>query len=208
MDSMGTMDPMGTKRPHTGRKRNDAAREAILDAAMRLLARPGGEPVTVDLLAREAGVGKQTIYRWWDSKGEVLLDALNRNARMELPSPDTGTLEGDLLGLLTATFRAAGESPTAGMLRTLAAEAPVNPHVAELLRRYTASRREVLRGLLERGLERGELAADADLDLMVDQIYGLLWYRLLLQHRPLDQESAVRLTRTVIAGNQGRGPGI
>jgi AcrR family transcriptional regulator len=191
-----------TRRPHTGRKRNDAAREAILDAAMRLLARPGGEPVTVDLLAKEAGVGKQTIYRWWDSKGEVLLDALNRNARMELPSPDTGTLEGDLLGLLGATFRAAGESATAGMLRTLAAEAPANPHIAELLQRYTASRRAVLRGLLERGLARGELAPDTDLDLIVDQIYGLLWYRLLLRHRPLTQDTAERLTRMVLAGNR------
>jgi len=193
---------MDTRRPHTGRKRNDAAREAILDAAMRLLARPGGEPVTVDLLAREAGVGKQTIYRWWDSKGEVLLDALNRNARIELPPPDTGSLAEDLRGLLTATFRAASESSTAGMLRTLAAEAPANPHIAELLRRYTASRREVLHGLLARGQERGELAPDADLDLMVDQIYGLLWYRLLLQHRPLTEQAAERLARTVMAGNQ------
>ncbi len=191
-----------TRRPHTGRKRNDAARESILEAAMRLLVRADGEPVTVDTLAREAGVGKQTIYRWWGSKGEVLLEAMTRHAQLEVPVPDTGSLRHDLEGLLAATFTGANGSPTAALLRTLAAEAAANPHVADLLRSFTAARREVLREVLDRGRERGELAEDADLDLIVDQVYGLLWYRLLLGHRTFEPDAAERLTRSLIAGNR------
>ncbi|WP_328540335.1 TetR/AcrR family transcriptional regulator [Streptomyces sp. NBC_00344] len=63
-------------RPHTGRRRIEAARQAILDAALRLLAEADGASVTVSTTAREAGVGKQTLYRWWPSKGAVLLDAM------------------------------------------------------------------------------------------------------------------------------------
>ena len=197
------LSPMeATRRPHTGRRRNNAAREAILDAAMRLLARTDGEPMTVDTLAREAGVGKQTIYRWWSSKGEVLLEAMTRHAQVEVPAPDTGSLREDLRGLLEVTFDTADSSPTGALLRTLAAEAAGNPAVADLLRRFTAARREVLHEILERGQARGELAADADLDLMVDQVYGLLWYRLLLGHRPFGKDAAERLTRALIAGNQ------
>jgi AcrR family transcriptional regulator len=190
-----------TRRPHTGRKRNDAAREAILDAAMRLLARADGEPLTVDTLAREAGVGKQTIYRWWNSKGEVLLEAMTRHARVEVPAPDIGSLHEDLAGFLEVTFRGANTSPTAGLLRTLAAEAAGNPVVADLLRSFTADRRAVLHEILARGRARGELAADADLDLIVDQVYGLLWYRLLLGHRSFEPGTAERLTWSLIAGN-------
>lgn len=198
---MTDTDPVARRHRHTGRRRNDAAREAILDAAMSLLANADGGPVTVDVLAREAGVGRQTIYRWWTSKGEVFLEALNRNARFEVPPTDTGALQDDLEQFLDATFRSAGKPATAGLLRTLAAEASGNPHIADLLRQFTSARRQALGSILQRGLERQELAPDADLDLMVDQVYGFLWYRLLLDHRPFPPGTARQLTRTLIAGN-------
>lgn len=189
------------RRPHTGRRRNEAAREAILDAATRLLGRTDGAPVTVNELAAEAGVGKQTIYRWWTTKGEVFLEAMDRMARTTVPVPATGSLHADLESFLTATFRGAQTGPVAAVLRALAGEAGVNPHVAELLREFTRGRREVLQDVLCRGRERGELAADADLDLMVDQVFGLLWYRMLLRHRQFGPDTAARLTRSLIHGN-------
>lgn len=188
-------------RPHTGRKRNEAAREAILDAAMRLLQRGSGEPVTVDTLAAEAGVGKQTIYRWWKSKGEVFLDAMDRNARAIVPEPDTGSLAEDLELFLAATFRGGDDSATTNVLRAVALEAAGNPAVAELLRGFTGRRRDALHTILERGRTRGELAADADLDLVVDEIFGLLWYRILLQHRGFGPTLAATVTRTIMKGN-------
>ncbi|WP_156766937.1 TetR/AcrR family transcriptional regulator, partial [Mycobacterium sp. E796] len=70
---------MTPRRPHTGNRRNDAAERAILQAAAELLA-DGGGPISVDAIAERAGVGKQTIYRWWPSKSAVLLDAMIHRA--------------------------------------------------------------------------------------------------------------------------------
>lgn len=136
---------------------------------------------------------KQTIYRWWPSKGAVLLEALTDWGDALVPSPNTGSLRGDLIDFLRSTFRRAGEPSTAALLRTLASEALRDPHTAELLRQFTETRRDTLHTIVEHGRERGELAADVDLDLLVDQAYGLFWYRFLLGHVPLTDEVAGRL---------------
>jgi AcrR family transcriptional regulator len=95
---------MATARPHTGRRRNEAAREAVLDAALRLLTTEGYGALTVAAIAREAGVGKQTIYRWWRGRADIVLEAATELARTLVPEPDTGTLQGDLDAFLSATY--------------------------------------------------------------------------------------------------------
>src|ERR1700752_5393884 len=94
----------GPRRPHTGRRRNDAAKAAILDAAFRLLSGPETDGLTIDAIAAEAGVGRQTIYRWWPSKGAVVADALARHARVLVPDRDTGSFTAALAAFLTHTF--------------------------------------------------------------------------------------------------------
>src|SRR6201987_4855243 len=94
----------GPRRPHTGRRRNDAARDAILDAAFRLLSAPVTEALTIDAIAAEAGVGRQTIYRWWPSKGAVVADALARHAQVVVPERDTGSFTGDLTAFFVDSF--------------------------------------------------------------------------------------------------------
>ncbi|MFF8592182.1 TetR/AcrR family transcriptional regulator [Streptomyces sp. NPDC015220] len=185
-------------RPHTGRRRNEAARRAILDAALHLLADSDGAPVSVETIARAAGVGKQTLYRWWPSKGAVLLEALTERAAQDVPSPDTGSLPGDLRALATATFQAAQGPPTAPALRTLVREAARDPHLAELMATFTETRRAAVRLILERGRDRGELPADRDIDLMIDQFYGFFWYRFLLGHAPLDATTAQDITDSLL----------
>lgn len=187
-----------TERPHTGRRRNEAAHQAVLDAALRLLAESEGAPITIDAIARAAGVGKQTLYRWWPSKGAVLLDALEGQAEQSVPTPDSGSLRTDLNAVIDATFAGAQRVPTGPALRTLVREAARDPHLAELMRTFTASRRAAVHEVLARGRDRGELPLDADLDLMVDQIYGVFWYRFLLGHAPLDSEIAERLTDSLL----------
>ncbi|KJY41993.1 hypothetical protein VR41_09845 [Streptomyces sp. NRRL B-1568] len=189
---------MDDHRPHTGRRRNEHVRQAILDGSLRLLASAQGSPVTVEAIAREAGVGKQTIYRWWPSKGAVLLEALTDRAEEAAPSPDTGSLHGDLRAVIAATFSGAQDPSTAPALHTLVREAARDPHLAELMQAFTGTRRAALREVLARGRERGELPADCDLDLMVDQVYGVFWYRFLLGHAPLTEEIADRLTDSLI----------
>jgi AcrR family transcriptional regulator len=191
----------GPRRPHTGRRRNEAAREAILDAAFRLISAPGTEPVTIDAIAAEAGVGRQTIYRWWPSKGAVVADALVRHARFVVPERDTGSFSGDLAAFLIDSFAGLEDEGYADRLRQIVAQAQHDEHVARVLKDFTAVRRTALRALLERGREFGELAADADLDMLVDMAYGVLYYRLLVGHVPLDENAArslaAELTRPV-----------
>jgi AcrR family transcriptional regulator len=180
----------GPRRPHTGRRRNDAAQAAILDATFRLLSGPGTESVTIDAIAAEAGVGRQTIYRWWPSKGAVVADALAHHAQAVVPARDTGSFAGDLAAFFTDSFAGLENEVLADRLRQIVAEAQRDEHVARVLADFTAVRRAALRSLLERGRAAGEVGADADLDMLVDMAYGVLYYRLLVRHAPLDEKAA------------------
>jgi AcrR family transcriptional regulator len=184
-------------RPHSGRRRNELARQAILDATDAILRSDGPGKVSIEDVARRAGVGKQTIYRWWPSRGALLLETTVERARVEVPAPDTGTLAGDLEEFLGATFAQAPRWAPA--LRALVAEAQIDADVAESFRAFTAQRRAVLTQLLERGRARDELAPDTDLSLLVDIAYGVLWYRVLTSHGALDRASGVALARRLIA---------
>lgn len=184
------MNVRNPRRPHTGRRRNDAAREAILDAAFRLLSKPGNEPVTIDAIAAEAGVGRQTIYRWWPTKGAVIADALVRHAQAVVPERDTGSFAADLEAFLTDSFAGLENEGYSTRLRQIVAEAQLDEHVARVLADFTAVRRATLRAIFERGSDAGELPSDADLDMLVDMVYGVLYYRLLIGHAPLDKQAA------------------
>ncbi|WP_067527916.1 TetR/AcrR family transcriptional regulator [Nocardia uniformis] len=183
---------MSPQRPHTGRRRNPAAREAILVSVTELLAESGGVHATMDQIAAAAGVSKQTIYRWWPSKGAVLLDAMAEWARTRAPEPDTGRVLDDLATFLGSTFAAVSGPPAAPLLRAILAEAQHDSQTADLLTEFARDRRATLHRILERGQARGELP-DADLELLVEQAYGLLWYRLAVSRDPLTTDVAVRL---------------
>jgi AcrR family transcriptional regulator len=191
------------RRPHTGRRRNPAVRQAILECAADLLIEQSdtqgeglsGAGVSMDAIARAAGVSKHTIYRWWPSKGAVLLEAMVERARRETTGLGTGVLAVDLEAFLTATFQAVER--VGPLLRGIMAESLRDPVAAEGLREFTAGRRDELRELLATGLGRGELPAGTDLELMIDQIYGLMWYRFLFGHAPLSAEAAAALTRAL-----------
>ena len=183
------------RRPHTGRRRNQAARQAVLDAAAELLSRPDGAATSIEEIAQASGVSKHTIYRWWPSKGAVLLDALVEQARQEAGTAPAGVLAADLEAFLAATFRAAERA--APLLRSAMAEAQRDPQAAEGMRLFTAARREELRHVLAAGQSRGELPGNPDLDLLIDQVYGLLWYRILIGHAPLTADVAARLARVL-----------
>ncbi|WP_338596554.1 TetR/AcrR family transcriptional regulator C-terminal ligand-binding domain-containing protein [Saccharopolyspora sp. SCSIO 74807] len=192
-------------RPHTGRRRNEAARAAILRAALALVER--GEQFGMGAIAQAAGVGKQTIYRWWPSRGAVLAEALAQQAESLAHIPDTGSVRADLAVFLADTFQAAAEPPNRRVLQRVMADAQDDPHLEVAVAEFTARRRAELGTLLERGRRRGELVADADLDLVVDQAYGMLWYRLLIGHSPLDRTVAERLAESLLTGASVRGAG-
>ncbi|MBF6413900.1 TetR/AcrR family transcriptional regulator [Nocardia cyriacigeorgica] len=192
---------MTQPRPHTGRRRNEAARRAVLDAAVDLMAGSGGATVTTAEIAAAAGVSKQTIYRWWPSKGAVLLEAITEWARNLAPDPDSGSLRADLTVLLTTTFASAAAPAMSALLRAVLAEAQAEPATAELLAGFARDRRAVLHGVLDRAQARGELPSTIDKEMLADQVFGVLWYRLAVARTPLNAEVAARLVASLCAGS-------
>jgi AcrR family transcriptional regulator len=177
-----------SRRPHTGSRRNDAAEQAILRAAAELLAADDGAPITVAAIAERAGVGKQTIYRWWPSKSAVLLDAMVHRARQVAPAPDSGDLHTDLRLFLRSTFAAApaNRSLLLGVLR----EALGDNATMDRLATFTAARRDELAQILDRARARRQTPVA---ETVVDQAFGLLWYRMIFGHEPLDEDAADEL---------------
>jgi len=187
-------------RPLRGRPRSEDSHGAILDAVLALLEGEGYRALTIESVARQAGVGKQTIYRWWKSKAELVLEAYANHAASKLPLPDKGSLRADLEWFFCSAFKRLTDisGPT---MRGLMADAVYDPEFLEILREVLiAKRRAALSQVLERGRARGELKPDADLDVMIDLLYGALWYRLLLQHAKLDSRFAKQLIGSVLDG--------
>jgi len=151
-----------------------------------LLAEGGYPAVSIEAVAARAGVGKQTIYRWWPGKAELVLEHMIALAAT-MPAPDTGDMIADLRIFLRATCQAWIVGGTGAVVAALMAEAQVNPAFAQLFFQHLiGQRRAALREVLQRGRGRGDLSAGQDLDLLLDMIYGPMWYRLLLGHAPLD----------------------
>lgn len=179
----------GDRRP--GRPRSEQTRRAILAASIAELQERGYAALTIEGIAARAGAGKQTIYRWWASKADVVLDAMLDVAETRIVVPDEGSLNADLSAFLVATFRERGQRP---VLVGLMAQALLDPAFATAFRdRFLFARRDALRGVLRRAVQRGEIDNAVDLELVIDVVYGVLWYRLLLDHAPLSEEAAREL---------------
>jgi AcrR family transcriptional regulator len=181
-----------------GRPRDETVDAAILDAAAALLDKRGYQSMTVDDIAAHAGVGKQTIYRRWPSKAAVVLEALTRRTAAEVVSPDTGSVLEDVRSLLRSAF-AALRAGRQKVVLSLMAEAQLSEEFALAFReQFIARRRQALTDLLQRGIDRGELAPDTDVEFVADMIYGPMWYRLLNRHAPIDDRFADRLSAFVL----------
>ena len=182
-------------------RRSKRAHEAILTAAAELLHERPYADVCIEAIAARAGVGKQTIYRWWTSKAAVLMEACAMLVAREVPLPDMGSVEADLrdyLGHICAFFSTQMSKPTiAGLL----AEAQCNSELAQAFeQRLLKQRRVVLRTILDRAVTRGELRADADLNVIIDMVHGAIWYRTLFLRAPLDEPFIDHLIHQIMSG--------
>ncbi len=147
--------------------------------------------------AAAAGVGRQTIYRWWPNRGALIAEALAERARTVVAIPDTGSFRDDLVGFLTASFADAVDN--AQTLRQFMALAQQDPELAAVAPDFAVSRQAPLRALLERGRARGALSSVIDIDVLADVAYGFLWNRLLLGHASLDRDAAEKLGDALMA---------
>ena len=180
-----------------GRPRDARADEAIMDAAVAVLADRGPAGFTVDEVASRAGCGKATVYRRWRSRAELLFETAKRLG-LEPPVVDTGSLRGDLVEMLTALGHKMRATPAGRILPGIIAEASVEPGMRAVLASFIEDRRGRPREILQRGVARGELPPDADIELMLDVLGGTVMYRELIAVKAVDDDLIERLVDKVL----------
>ncbi|MGW0179227.1 TetR/AcrR family transcriptional regulator [Nocardia sp. NPDC003345] len=183
-----------TQHPEPSR-RSERSRQAILAATRELISESGYAKVSIEAIAARAGVGKQTIYRWWPSKGAVIFDSFlalgesDEGSGIELP--DSGDLEADLKLVLRATAAEFADPDFERPIRALNGELVHDPELAALYHEKLAGPMDEAKKARLRSAQRaGQLAADADLDLVLETLYAPLFQRWLLRTGPLTADYA------------------
>jgi AcrR family transcriptional regulator len=163
-----------------GRPRSEKAHRAILEATIELLGAQGLRGLTIEAVAARAGVGKTTIYRRWESKSELVADAVSLLRPPGAP-PDAGSLVEDMRALAdTQRGRLAGTRIPGVVPRVLSESADDPEFHRVLMERAVEPIRAIVREIVERAVERGELRHDLDVEAVVDVLHAIPVYRILM----------------------------
>jgi len=181
-------------------RRSERSRRAILEATIDLVAELGYEKASIEGIARRAGVGKQTIYRWWPSKGAVVLEALNESLSAVVGFPDTGDIVEDLRVQMTGVsqlFRTELGAVYKGLIAAAQSDPALSrAHVEQLIQPAIVA----FRKRLAVAHQRGELRSDIDIQAMIDMLWGALYYRLLLHVTPLETRQVDEVLKIAFEG--------
>ncbi|MFD2840687.1 TetR/AcrR family transcriptional regulator [Populibacterium corticicola] len=191
--------------PKRGRGRRPTAevRAEVLAATGRLLFEEGMSAVTFERIAKEAGASKTTLYKWWPSPGALAAEAYFTRSRPLLEFPDTGDLHADLVTQLTAFVELLTDEGAGRPISELIGAAQLDPDLAEAwTHTYALPRRRLARQRLQAAQQAAQLSMDADLDIMVDQLWGACYHRLLILKTPLRELDIERLVTYAIRGAQ------
>jgi AcrR family transcriptional regulator len=188
MPTRRAMAELSGRRP--GRPRSEQSRQAVLRATSELINEVGLRAMTTDEIASRSGVSKATIYKWWPTKYAVAVEAFLSQMDAQSADPDTGSAREDFRRTLRGLMRFY-RSNNGRAYAQLVGEAQFDPRIGKELREHLIdSRREVMRAILKRGVERGELSPDIDAEVAIDLIFGPAMYRLVAGHAPLNNASA------------------
>jgi AcrR family transcriptional regulator len=180
------------------RKRDQQREEAILRAALELLAEIGYDQLTMDAVAARARCSKATIYRRWPGKAELVTTAVRRQAVAAHAAPDTGGLRTDLLEAVAA-MRTSLVNQDAARIIGLIAAMRRDPALAEVVRdQVLASKREIFGVVIARAVTRGDLPTTADHELLAEISSSVLLSRLLVTGDPLDPAFEQHLVDAVL----------
>ncbi len=183
-----------------GRPRSRQTNKAILKAAAEIVIASSLEQMTIEGVAERAGVGKASIYRRWPSKGALAFEAVVDTILTAGPTPNTGSLEGDLLHVAESWVRLANIRGAGRTLAHFIAEVQSDPDLAAAWREHFVNRiRRERQPIIERAIARGEIPAGSDPELIMDLLYGPLYHRYLNGHLPLDGSFARGVARMVAA---------
>jgi AcrR family transcriptional regulator len=189
-----------TESKSRGRQRSTESEQAILAATLQLLKEKPLREITIEAIARKAGVGKMTIYKWWPSKAYVALDAFRKTITKMIVAPDTGDTERDLTELLHSSM-SSYSSATGRIFGQFLAECQTDPEFAALFReRFLKPRREATREILCRAVKRGEIDQSLDQETIIDLIFGPMVFRLMAGHGPLNKAEADAMISILLRG--------
>lgn len=202
---MAQAERNAVRRPRRGRRPADEVREEVLQAAGELLFADGMSGFTIEKVAALSGASKMTIYKWWPSKGALALDGYFRKVEPELGFPDTGEIERDLRVQLRAFLGVIRDTVGGGIIGGLIGQAQLDPDLkAAFLQRYSGPRRALAVAALRRAQERGQLDAATDPEVVVDQLWGACYHRLLVPDQPLTADFVDALLANVLWGIKSR----
>ena len=198
-----------------GRPRSEETRTQILAATVRLLRTSTIQSISIEAIAREAGVGKATIYRWWDSKALVVIDAFMEHHLVKTPMPrDLPPGEAIAVHLMSLIREYAGWSGR--MVAQIIAEGQADPAVLrEFRERFHYGRRALVREMLEAWRNTARIPAPPDIEILAELLYAPVYLRLLLGNGPLDDHFArehIRYVYTLLGAempdvlSDGEGP--
>jgi AcrR family transcriptional regulator len=184
-----------------GRPRDARADRAILEATLELIAARGVREFRTEDVAARAGVGKGAIYRRYGSKDDLTTAAIAALVNEEIVVPDTGSTREDLLVLMRGAVELYRGSLVARLMPNLIGAMAQKPELAKAVRdRFLAGRRAALGEVLQRGVERGDLRSDLDVELALDVLGGPLFYRLLVTGGPIDEQLAAGVADLILRG--------
>ncbi len=200
----GVQNGSNGKRP-PGRPRSEESHQSILRSTLKLLKRQGKfAELSIEAIAADASVGKTTVYRWWPTKAALVADAFFASAEEELQFPNTGSVQRDVSLQMRRVIRIF-RSDRGKVVAALLAGGQSDPELLEAFReRFLWPKRRQAYQTLQRGIDRGELPTDSDLDLILDSLYGPIYMRFLIRHDKLDESFADELCGLVLEGLKWR----
>jgi AcrR family transcriptional regulator len=174
---------------------------AILEATRELIAERGVHEFRTEDVAFRAGVGKGAIYRRYPSKDELVTAAVGALVDEQIQLPDTGSTRADLLALMGEAVELYRGSVAGRLMPSLVSAMAQRPELARAVRDgFLAGRRGALAHVLRRGIERGDLRSDLDLEFALDVFGGPLFYRLLITGGPIDEQLAEAVAELILRG--------
>jgi AcrR family transcriptional regulator len=187
-----------------GRPRSEAARRAILHAARELIEENGPAALTMEGIAARAGVGKPTIYRWWPDRHSVAMAALMEDGSIASSHPRGAQ---SALAALQKQLRrvvALFATPVGRNITTMIASADNDSELAKAFRNhFVLARREEGRALLLQAVAGREIRQDTNVEVVLDMIYGAVFFRLLMGHAGLSDSLVKQLLKAALRGNSG-----
>ena len=180
-------DPQTAANRKAGRPRSEQARQSITDATNKLLLHMSVRDISIEAIAKKAGVGKTTIYRWWPNKVAIILEAISGPMNV-LPAPVSGENSKDLLVKQIERFGRLSRGRGGKVIAEVFAEAQGNADMLSMFyQNFMLQHEEIMANIIDQGKIAGEFRNDLDTVMAVDMIYGAIFYRLMSNTAPMEQ---------------------